>query len=456
MQRIFFIVFLCVSLMACRKFIEPGEPNNQLTSGSVFSSDATATSAMLGIYAEMEQLGFWYNLSVLTGLSADEMINYNPSTDRIDVFTNNLSPENEIITALWNDLYTTIYRCNSVLKGLENSQSITRAVNDQLQGEALFLRAYCHFYLVQLYGEIPLILTTDYQANAGALRESVPGIYKQLEKDLQEAIQLLSPVYIGPSNQPTEERTRPNQFAALALLSRIYLFEGKWSMAESAATLVIDETSQYGLVSDLSGVFLQNSREALWQLEPKFEGANTYAGAMFPFTELPANISIDPEIIDSFAAGDQRSDEWFRRVNIGGVDYYYAFKYRVGQNVSGLTEYTMALRLAEVYLIRAESRAMQSNPDGASADINLIRERAGLSAVSIGNTAGLLNEIGHQRRFELFAESGDRWIDLRRTKSVDNVMSVAKGSDWTLNDQLYPIPQNDRNRNPLLSQNPGY
>lgn len=456
MQKVFFIIIIVLSASGCRKFTEPGSPNNQLTSSAVFSSDATAVSAMLGIYSYIETIGLVYNLSLVSGITGDELINYNTSIDRVDLSSNTIRPENTITTTLWNNLYTTIYRSNAVIEGVSSSQAVSPAIRQQLRGEAMFIRSWCHFYLLQFFGDIPLILTTSYQANAVVERVSPAEVYRQLEVDLKEAVDLLLPGYVNPANQVTTERTRPNRFAAAALLARVYLFQGKWPEAETTATAVINETGQYALVAGLAAVFFKNSSEAIWQLEPKFVGANSYAGAMFPFTQLPSNVSIAPDLQGSFFPEDQRAVEWFRKVTVSGVDYFYAYKYRVGQNVTAISEYTTVIRLAEVYLIRAEARGRQLNFVGAADDINDIRSRAGLASISLPDLEATISELEQQRRWELFAEAGDRWTDLRRTGRLHTVMTLAKGSNWNETDQLYPIPQVDRDRNSRLSQNPGY
>jgi hypothetical protein len=103
---------------------------------------------------------------------------------------------------------------------------------------------------------------------------------------------------------------------------------------------------------------------------------------------------------------------------------------------------------------------MQSNSGGAMADVDKIRERASLPKISDTNPGigqdDLLNAIDQERRFELFTEWGHRWLDLKRRKIVGDVLSPIK-TDWTSDDELYPIPALEFSRNPKLGlQNPGY
>ncbi len=119
----------------------------------------------------------------------------------------------------------------------------------------------------------------------------------------------------------------------------------------------------------------------------------------------------------------------------------------------------MIFRLAEQYLIRAECRLRQNNLEGATDDINIIRNRANLPSISSTNQEEMLEVILHERQVELFTEWGHRWLDLKRTSQVDAVMQTVapvKGASWERTDQLYPIPMQDILKNPNLTQNRGY
>jgi hypothetical protein len=122
-------------------------------------------------------------------------------------------------------------------------------------------------------------------------------------------------------------------------------------------------------------------------------------------------------------------------------------------------EYLVVLRLSEQYLVRAEARTHLNDLSGAAADINVVRNRAGLPDTKATDKTSLLDAIAQERRVELFAEWGHRWLDLKRTATIDtimNIVSLSKGSSWNTNAQLYPIPAGDILLNPYLTQNPGY
>src|SRR5690606_1407442 len=141
------------------------------------------------------------------------------------LYLNALLPSTGQVSTMWNESYHQIYLANAVLQGVEQSASLTDAEKAQLRGEALFVRALVHFYLVNEFGDVPYITTTDYQQNSLVLRMPTERVYEKIANDLQEAATLL------PQDYYSANRTRPNTFAARALLARTYLYMGLWAEA---------------------------------------------------------------------------------------------------------------------------------------------------------------------------------------------------------------------------------
>jgi hypothetical protein len=160
----------------------------------------------------------------------------------------------------------------------------------------------------------------------------------------------------------------------------------------------------------------------------------------------------------SIEPGDERKTNWINSLVIGSTTYYYPFKYKIKSVAAGApkTEYSVVLRLAEQYLIRAEARANLNNLTGAQSDLNKIRNRAGLPNTIANDVAAILAAVQKERQIELLAEWGHRWFDLKRTGRIDNVLGAIKGSNWQPTDALYPIPQGELLSNSSLTQNPGY
>ena len=446
------LITLMAFLSACKKFVDIAPPLTQAESSTVFSSDQTATSAAVGLYYQITASNLTYlngAITVYTGLSSDELIDAG-SNSTYDAFENNAIPSNlsAINSAFWSNAYKYIYQANAVIEGLNSSATLSKPVKDQLMGEMLFTRALNYFYLVNLFGDVPLETSTDYLVNGSMPRTAASKVYNQIINDLSTAETLLTANYASSVN------TRPTEMAAAALLARVYLYQKDWINAETQASIVINSGS-YNLETNLNNVFLATSSETIFQLA---RPANNTAEAI---AFIPSSTSIKPtfavrsSLLNAFTSGDNRKTSWLNGNTVNGTAYYYPYKYKQRVN-NPVTEYNVVLRLAEVYLIRAEARAEQNNISGALADINLIRNRAGLANTSTSTSAALLNAIAVERQLELFAEWGHRWLDLKRTGAIDTVIGTAKSIVWKPTDALYPIPLAQIQLNPFLTQNSGY
>ena len=268
--------------------------------------------------------------------------------------------------------------------------------------------------------------------------------------DLEDGAQLMSDSFSFNDG----EKTRPNKWAAEALLARVYLFRKNWTEAENISGRIIDSSGSL-LENDLSAVFLKNSSEAIWQLQPVLPGKNTNDGSVFILTSTPTQVSLSLPLVQTFEPGDLRKLNWLDSITVSGSTYYFPFKYKI-KSGTPLTEYAMVLRLAEQYLIRAEAKARGGNLSGAVDDINIIRNRAGLSPIPDTDLPSVLIAIERERRLEFFTELGHRWLDLKRTGRSDAVLGPVKAPDWQPSDTLYPIPQSELLKDKSLTQNPGY
>lgn len=446
----FVIILSVIWFFSCQELIEIDSPKTELIRRTVFESDLTATAAISALYVDLSvSSGTFSSITTLGGFSSDELIPYTNEVEYRQLYENDILTTNTLIANLWSEGYSTIYKANAILEGLENSNKLTPAVQSELEGEAKFLRAFSHFYLLNLFGDVPLIKTTDYRINNAVSRASKLTVYDAILADLVEAINLLPDGYIDA------ERIRPNKWAATALLARAYLYAGDWLSAEEASTSVINNISLYNLVG-LDEVFLKNSNEAIWQLLPVLPDQNTNDGKTFILTGPPTFAALRNDFMDAFEIGDLRKDSWVGLFTDGGSTWYYPYKYKIQTGSDPLNEYSMVLRLAEQYLIRAEARAQQNNVMGAKADLNTIRQRSGLNDTQANDQAALLTALEQERKVELFTEWGHRWLDLNRTTRTDAILNPIK-QGWKPTDELYPIPQSEIliNRN-LEPQNPGY
>jgi starch-binding outer membrane protein, SusD/RagB family len=364
---------------------------------------------------------------------------------------------------------------------LQKSESLTTAVKQQLLGEAKFMRALFYFYLVNLFGDIPIAISTDAVTNTQLSRSSKADVYSLIITDLKDAKDLMSPNYPDATLLGnTGERVRPTKWAAVALLARVYLFTGDYANAEVEASTLLDNNSIFNL-SILKNTFLKASlgnKEAIWQLQPTANSLNTVEGQMYVIPPTgPGSFNpvfISKFLLNSFEPGDQRAlfGNWidttiYKKTSTTYDTVPYSFKYKVYASPSvtsagSMTEYFMVLRLGEQFLIRAEARAQQNKITEAKSDLNAIRIRAGLPSTTATDQASLLTAILDERWHELFCEWGHRWLDLKRTNKIDAVMSVitplkSSGAiQWRSYQQYYPINQNELNKAPNLTQTDGY
>ncbi len=445
------LIFL-INSMSCRDFIEIPPPRTDLIRSTVFEGDATALSAADDMYGQMLiggfGGGFTYSYTFLGALSADELINFiSWDLDFVQFNECAISPRNSNLAYLWDEPYKIIYRANALFEGLSNAQNISQALSQQLIGEALFVRSFCYFYLVNLFGDVPLVLTTDYETNAALARAPTEVVYGQIIRDLLAARDLLSSNYASSLS----ERVRPNSGTVCALLARCYLYTGEWQKAEQESSLLIENSTLYSLEA-VGNVFFKQSKEAIWQIG-KITG-NANEGFLFDFP-ISFNCSLTSEFVASFEPGDERKSIWIRVENFGD-DYFYPIKYYT-PSTTPIIKHSIVLRLAEQYLIRAEARARSGDANGAKDDINAIRNRAGLENTAASDLPSLLLAIEEERRHELFTEWGDRWLDLKRNNRLDAVVGPLKPG-WQPYKQLYPIPESQILNAPAMhdAQNPGY
>jgi hypothetical protein len=457
-----------VGLNGCKKFLEIDSPAAQLVTSSVFNNNSAATSAQIAIYTQMANNGESANMSVNLGLLSDELTNYSTNTSFLYYYINAMTAFPT--SGPWNNAYNYIYEANAILSEVQGNSSLNSSVSKQLIGESKFVRAFWLFYLTNLYGNVPVPISTNYAINSKLDRTSRAQVYQQIINDLEGAKSSLNPNFVDGTDTlvTTMDRGRPTKGAAQALLARVYLFNGDYVDAESEADSVIANSSLYSLCPDLNSVFLVNSPEAIWQLDiPQPSNINTQDGADFILLSAPPSsgcCSISPQLLSSFEPMDNRRINWvdsFQTSDVPAINYYYPNKYKI-RSGSIVAEDVMVLRLAEQFLIRSESRANQNNFIGAIDDLNTIRSRANLPPYAGAmDEHSILNAILHERQVELFSEWGNRWLDLIRLNKIDSVMSVVcpeKGGSWSPDghQQLFPVPRSEVTVDPNLTQNSGY
>lgn len=446
-----YLGFSILFLNSCSKWIEVDSPQNQLTPDKVFTDSATAISTLGNVYYILAN-GINTNYNKHASLYTDEYA-YTVSNNITEFFNSRISENNGTNSNIWGQFYEAIYACNDILEQVENNSKLTGNAKRILQNEAKFLRAFCYFYLQSLYGEIPLVLTTNVNENMKEAQVPTSIILEQVVKDLNDAKQGLNEVY------PTEGKYRANKWSAVSLLSRVYLFMGNWEQAFKESNEVLQD-GRYQPLDSPQEVFYENSNEVILQLWRQ-NGFISDATTLIPSnrTVVP-QFTITDDLYSAFENNDLRKTAWIgeNMVQIGSEKkiYYFPYKYKNRSSSNNKREYMVAFRAGEQYLIRAEANANLGNLNDAITDLNVIRRRAGLSLYKDPlSKEDCLAAIEKERRIEMFGEWGARFIDLKRSGKLNSLMSAYKNT-WVDGSQVFPIPATEIIHNPNLRQNEGY
>lgn len=438
--------------ISCEKLIDTEIPANQIASKAVFENVQTADATLAGIYS-----GLWNNsfisgdkAGLTLGLYTDDLDFYatGSTNGTMEVFRNQLIASNPIIYGQWASAYQLVYSCNAVIEGCENSVSLSAQDRARISGEALLIRSLLYFYLQQIFGDIPYPVTTNYLINQSISKTPSDEVLQKLEIDIAKVVSLL------PDQYRNAERIYLNKKSAELLLAKVSMTRKRWDIAEPLLKTVI-QSSLYQIQNDLTKTFKKTSTNIIWQLKPTNNGDAVKEVIAYYFDFIPPyNYALSSSLINSFSASDLRKPRWMIPVTVAGNTWYRAAKYK---NLTGNTdEYSVVFRIEEVYLLLAESLAMQNKIAEALPYLNAVRERAGLSLLSMPiSQEDLLNEILTENRKEFFTEMGHRFMDLKRMNKLD-LLKPAK-PNWKTEHQLWPIPERELLLSPNLNpQNNGY
>lgn len=449
---------------SCKKFVQISPAPSTLVGTQIFADSADATAAVVGIYSQLNVGGNSYSIgngamTFYTALSSDELIP-NISNNNVNEFYNNaISPidNSTLASVFWNSPYSLIYQANACIEGLLNSAALSKSLKSELLGECQLFRAMMYFNMVNIFAGVPLVGSTNYTVNESLPRTTVDSVYSLILWDLYCSVSMLGDAYI------TAGRNRPNKYAAEALLSKVFLYRARWDSAVIESANIIG-SGMYSLEIDPNNVFLANSNEAIWQLLSSNLNYETSEGRLLVPTsnKVIPTYTINNNLLNAFETGDLRRTDWIDSNLVNGVAYYFPYKYKVGYEpgLSTPIESYTVFRLAEQYLIQAEALAELGQFAQADSNINIIRARAGLDKLEPTTLPLAMDAIMHERRIELFCEWGNRWLDLKRTNTVDQVLGSPGNEkpEWPSDGHavLYPIPSTQLQLNPFLVQNVGY
>lgn len=438
-------------LSSCEKFVDIDKAPNQLPAADAFKEDGTATGAILAMYSYYPTSGSLPYFTFAGGIEADDIqYTYTSSTPTINELQQSaVSPNNGTVASyLWIYPYAVIREANLAIEGLKASTTLTSSLQSQLLGEAYFMRAFNYFYLVNYFGAVPLVLSSDVMTTGSLPRTGTDSVWAQIISDLKTAEAALPAAYAGTL------RTRVNKYAASALLARAYLYIKDYDNAITSSTAVIGATDVTYSLPAPDSTFANTSNEVILQYATTY--GYSFMGSNYRTTSATAipNYYLYPSLANAFEAGDKRRTSWVDSVMSGSTTIYRINKSKLATATAG-NEYNVILRLAELYLVRAEAHAQLEHLEAAAKDINAVRTRAGLGNTTAATQDALLAAIAQERKLELFGEFGHRWFDLKRTGKVDQVIGAIK-ANWVPTAALLPIPATEIARNRALEQNDGY
>lgn len=481
-------------LTGCSKDYLNLQPRDAVSTDTFYKTQSDAIAATTAAYSQIQKDGFYgHSLWAMDIMADNSYVGGGGAADgiefqQLDNFS--IPASNPVTTSLWQRGYLGIGAANQVLARVP-AIDMDADLKNRCLGEAAFLRALYYFYLVRAFGDMPLVLTPANSPAevASVTRNPATEVYAQIEKDLKDAITKLDKFtsYTG------DDVGRATKWSATALLAKVYLTEGKMPEALAQAQLVIKNSGKtlwpnYG---DNFNVDTENGQESLFEAQYK-SGLNQYTtdgpgsainefwGARFygkPYVVSAGGYGFnipEKEFVDGYEPGDKRKavtvfvpgdlytngpKDASGNVQVqpdpkvqpleGDPNNFNVRKFYAGA-LSTIWDSPLnvpILRLSEMYLIVAE--AAGPTADGLSA-INMVRNRAGLPALTTFTKETILRE----RRYE-FAFEMDRWYDMKRSNTLlTNPGLIAKGIKPF--NVVLPIPQQEIDVNPNLKQNPGY
>jgi starch-binding outer membrane protein, SusD/RagB family len=447
------VCLFLITLSSCSKILDVPSPNS-VEDANVFTSLSGLLNARIGMYSTLQDKNYYGGSFPLIS----ECYTDNGTTGGYDVIDLNeiayraVTPTNLYVQNIYIAIYNTIYTANKIINNIDKVPNVPDDQKSNILGEALFVRALGNFDLLRLYGEhwdrtsdfgIVILTTTD-SILASVPRSSVEASYQQIFADINQAIALLNTFngnqYISPS-------------AANALLARVSLYYKDYPGAIAAAGSVISDNN-FSLfpTGEVTKIYTdRQTTESIFELS--FDLQNQSAYNILTYSRIDAlrsdvNFIASQNLNDFFLGrpGDTRGvlvDTVNEDASIQPDGRTQKYRGETTKDNSGFI-----LRLAEMYLIRAEAAGRSAG----LADLNLVRTNRGLNALTAGDVPddqSYINAILDERRAELNFE-GARLYDLARTGQVEAVLGSGV-------QPIMPIPQREISAtNSAVAQNPGY
>lgn len=464
------LLLLLLVTGSCKKSFLDRQPYAALPTPEAITTADDMETALNAVYAGLRTPALFGRTIPLIGdeLADNVYIFANQNSNRyLEFMQINYTVNNGNSRGIWQGAYNTILNTNNII----NSTLPSSDVVDELRGQALGIRALMYFELVKHFSRpytvvgptalgVPIILTYDPFKKPS--RNTLGEVYAQIEKDLKDAIPLL-----------TDDRSSGylGQAAAKALLARMYEFKGDWTNALATAEDVINNSGYSLLTLSQFGSYWRANTPRNDGVETLFEIVNDLVGnadidalAYFYDQAGYGDALASQSLYNLFATNDLRRGLFLpsspTRGNVRVVNKY-------PNTTQPDKDEVKIVRLSEVYLIAAEA-AYNKNPSNeilARSYLNAVatqRDQTFVGYVSTG--AALLNDILLERRKELAFEGHRYWdlarynLNVARVNLSNNYTGVPLTISTTNFRRILPIPQIELDANPNIrsQQNPGY
>lgn len=495
-RSILLIVSMLVFLGCDDEFLNL-TPNHYLTEGNFYQTEEDFDQALLGVYGSLQD----YVLSAhLMEEGRSDNTTYDNLLDQgvlgggrqygfLDQFkmTSDAGPVSES----WNTIYSAIKDCNVTLFYL-SAADIDPTYAKQLEAELRFFRSFYHFIAVRYWGDVPLRLEQVNSAEEAFSieRNPVTDVYQAIIQDAEFAISNLSLAYTG------NDVGRVTKGAARMLLAKAYLTRGDYSNAQIQLNSIIG-SNQYTLLSNYADIFdpaNKNHAESIFEVQFKEGPEGESSNFIYQFAPVGSRgvVILGPEsgpgkniptndMVEAYEANDLRKDVSVAYFDRNPSPLYYVNKYNhdTDPDFSRSPDNWSVYRYADALLMLAEAINEQGYQTGTPFDmLNRVRNRAGLPELTTSDMPdqeSFRDAIAQERRVELAFEN-HRWFDLVRTGKAVEVITefgieekanptlvppdfIAYGPESfaiTSDKLVYPIPNNELDLNPNMTQNPGY
>lgn len=446
----------------CKKELDI-KPQNSVESDLALKTSKDVEGVLIGAYTAAGLRGLYGGrLQASTDFLADDgnFSYFGTFSDYTELNDKKITINNAFVEGVWDTGYNTIGVCNTVLANLNLVLATDKA---RVEAEAKFLRGMTYFDLARAFGKawndgspttnlaVPIVLTptTTIPGIQKVKRNTVADVYALAIADLKVAEATLS-----------SKSTYASSAAASAVLARIYLTQENYALAETEATKIISSNT-YSLVDHFVDEFqvkeqatrVFNTTEDIFAIQISNQSGFNALNEVYASSDFAGRDEtyLNQKFFDIYETGDDRANEFYETDTDG--PFTSKFNNAFGNVVT--------IRLAEIYLIRAEARILKASPDltGAAADINVIRHRALLANTTAKTAADLFDAVKHERLAELIFE-GQQLGDLKRykgtTQSVDGDGKPVDTFAWNSPKLVFPIPKREMDANSNLTQNEGY